>query len=198
MRSLAILIAASGFAAGAAAQMNTGATADPSVTVIDVSRAQNRIVVQDAAGQQRTLLLNDQTRFERQGAPGTPGTAMRIDDVVVGDRLLVGDPTQRGFTRRVQVLPPGAVSAPGQPGTVRPGANPAAPPTGVNRPGSADPANPPAGVGRPGTTRPPSASDVNRPGVANPAAPQAPGGAGTGSGGSGGGSGGSGGGGGGM
>jgi hypothetical protein len=178
MRRILSALAATLLAGAAGAQMNAGTTpADPSVTVVEINRVRNEMTVRDAAGRQQTLKLNDATRFERPGVAGAPGSAIRMDDVVVGDRILATDPARRGdFTPRIQVLPPGAVGAPG---TVRPGANPAA---GVNQPGVSNPASPP-GQSRPGMRPASPPPGVNQPGVSNPAAPPPPpaGGGGSGS-----------------
>jgi hypothetical protein len=170
MRRILFLLTATLLAGAADAQMNTTTTrtTDPSVTVVEVNPARNEILVRDSMGRQSTLRLNNATRFERQGLAGAPATAMRGDDIVVGDRILATDPAQRGgFTPRIQVLPPGAVGAPG---SVRPGANPA---SDVNRPGVSNPAAPP-GQSRPGMRPASPPPGVNQPGVSNPAAPPPP------------------------
>jgi len=155
--------AAALLATGAAAQMNsgngagsgtihdqTGAVAKRFETIMSIDPAANRIVVRNAAGVQRVIVLDSATGIERQEAVGTSPTPMRVGELAVGDRIVVvGTGRQGGFTaRRIEVLPGGAVSAP--PSGVVPGANPVSPP-GSTRPGDPNAtqpgASPPSGMG---------------------------------------------------
>ena len=107
MRRILPFLIATLLAGAASAQMNTTTTmpADASVTVVEINRARNEILVRDSMGRQQTLRLNNATRFERQGLAGAPATVMRGDDVVVGDRILASDPAQRGgFTPRMTAM----------------------------------------------------------------------------------------------
>jgi hypothetical protein len=160
-RLLASTFVAAGAAAllatGAVAQMNsgtgrtgTGMTPDTGMaagqpeTIVSVDPTANRIVVENAAGQQRTIRLDNTTGIQRQAAPGTTATTMRIAQLSPGDRIIVNGSTRAGsfMAQRIDVLPSGGVGAPG----VTPGANPASPP-GSMRPGapSANPTGPPSG-----------------------------------------------------
>jgi hypothetical protein len=149
---------------GALAQMHTGSpgVADTQFeTIVSVSPDAHQMVVRNAAGQQRTILLDSATSITRQGRPGTAATAIRAGDIGPGDRIVIDGATrQGGFTaQRIQVFgaasgvggsTPG-VSAPGSanpaspPGNTGMGSNPAAPPPGATRPGS------PSGGGMGGT-----------------------------------------------
>ncbi|HEX5064860.1 MAG TPA: hypothetical protein VFY49_01985 [Myxococcota bacterium] len=190
--SLAAVCAAALLAPAAFAQMTGGGVVSDSQfeTIVSVSPDASAMIVQDAAGQQRTVILGPGTSIERQGRPGTAATQIRVGEIGVGDRILVtGAPRQGGFTaQRVQVFPPGVVTTPPA-GVVTPPvgspANPASPPGGVGAPDSANPASPPPGSVRPGdpNVAAPGGSPANPAsppgsgGVSNPAAPP-PGGAG--------------------
>ena len=160
-------------ASGAFAQMNTPprpqttVTGIPFETVIGVQPDTNQIVVENAAGERRTIRLNDATMIERQGAIG--GGPPRIGDIAAGDRVIVSDPAERGgFTPRIELLGPADVGA-GPPAARPPAANPAAPPSGVTTPGVSNPASPP------GATRPAAPTPAApRPGAPRPAAPANP------------------------
>src|SRR5262245_49793777 len=107
MRRILPFLIATLLAGAASSQMNT-------TTTRTTDGARNEILVRDTLGRQQTLRLDNATRFERPGVTGAPATVIRGDDLVIGDRILATDPAQRGgFTPRIQVLPPGAVSAPG-------------------------------------------------------------------------------------
>ena len=184
--SLAVATVAALLAPGAFAQMNAGAArtlAEPFETVVSVSPDVSRIVVQDAAGQQRTVLLNDATGIVRQGRSGTSATPIRIGEIAAGDRIVVsGSSRQGGFTaQRIQVFQAGDVGAP-PPGVVTPpgGANPASPPGSV-RPGDpnagagANPASPPNGGAGANPASPPNSgagsNPASPPGAAGGSAP---------------------------
>lgn len=175
--SLAAAAAATLLASAALAQM-TGVADAQFETIVSVSPDGSAAVLQDAAGQQRTIVLDPGTSITRQGRPGTSATTIRLGDIGVGDRILVeGAARQGGFTaQRIQVFGPGVVSAP-PPGVVSPGvspggANPASPPSGTGAPGGANPASPPSGTGAPDSSNPASPPPGSvRPGDPNTAAP---------------------------
>jgi len=190
--SLAAAAVATLFASAALAQM-TGVADAQFETIVSVSPDGSAAVLQDAAGQQRTIMLDQSTTITRQGRPGTSATTIRLGDIGVGDRLVVeGAARQGGFNaQRIQVFGPGVVSAP-PPGVVTPpGANPAQPPpSGTGAPNSANPAQPPSGTGAPDGSNPASPPPGSvRPGdpntatpggsSANPASPPGGGGAGS-------------------
>jgi hypothetical protein len=189
--SLVALLLAALLASAAFAQMTSGGIVPDSQfeTIVAVSPDASAMIVQNAAGQQRTVLLNTGTSIERQGRPGTTATQIRVGEIGVGDRILVtGAARQGGFTaQRVQVFGPGVVSAP-PPGVVAPpgSANPASPPAGTGAPDGSNPASPPPGTVRPGdpNTAAPGGSPANPAsppgggGSANPAAPPPGGGGG--------------------
>jgi hypothetical protein len=154
-RLLASTFVAAGAAAllatGAVAQMNsgtragsgmihdqTGTVAKPFETITSIDPTANRIVVRNAAGVQRVVVLDSATGIERQGPVGASATPMRVSELAVGDRIVVvGSGRQGGFTaQRIEVLPGGAVGAP--PSGMTPNANPAGPP-GTMRPGAPNP-----------------------------------------------------------
>jgi hypothetical protein len=184
--ALATLLASAAFA-----QMTSGGVVSDAQfeTIVAVSPDASAMIVQDAAGQQRTILLNTGTSIERQGRPGTTATQIRVGEIGVGDRILItGAPRQGGFTaQRVQVFPPGVVTTPPA-GVVTPPvgspANPASPPGGTGVIDSANPAAPPPGSVRPGdpNVAAPGGSPSNPAslpgagGVSNPAAPPPAGG----------------------
>ena len=172
--SLTAAAAATLLASAALAQM-TGVADAQFETIVSVSPDGSAAVLQDAAGQQRTIVLDQGTSITRQGRPGTSATTIRLGDIGVGDRILVeGAVRQGGFTaERIQVFGPGVVSAP-PPGVVTPaGANPAQPPpSGTGAPNSANPAQPPSGTGAPDGSNPASPPPgAVRPGDPNTAAP---------------------------
>jgi hypothetical protein len=152
---------------------DTGVIAEPFETVVRVDRNPNQVVVRDAAGQQRTIFLDDTTALERQGRAGSNGIPIRMRDLMVGDRIVVGGSTgTRGFTaQRIRVLSPGGVGAPpagtapppestsnpadpDPPGTTRPGADPGIPAPDTATPGQQRPGQSPTGPGFGGTRNP--------------------------------------------
>jgi hypothetical protein len=203
MQRIASLVAAAAatlLASAALAQMTRSVNDAQFETIVSVSPDASAMIVQDAAGQQRTILLNQGTSITREGRPGTTATTIRVGDIGVGDRILIdGAARQGGFTaNRVQVFGPGVTGTPpagvvtpgsspgGTPGVSAPGtANPAAPPTGTGAPDGSNPASPPPGTVRPGdpNTAAPGGSPANPasppgPTPANPAAPPTGGGGG--------------------
>jgi hypothetical protein len=142
MRRIVTTLAAIGaalFPSLAIGQMNT---TEPFETVVTVQHEDNQIVVRNAAGEQRTIMLTVLTEIERQGLPGT---TLRIDEINAGDRIVAqGISRSDGFTaQHIEVLDGGGVAA--SPPGMRPSANPANPPVGLG----ANPASPPGSV-RPG------------------------------------------------
>src|SRR5262245_31719123 len=184
--SWAAVCVAALLASAASAQMTSGGVVSGSQfeTIVAVSPDARAMIVQNAAGQQRTVMLGPGASIERQGRPGTMATQMRVDEIGIGDRILVtGAPRQGGFAaQRVQVFPPGVVTTPPA-GVVTPPAgspaNPASPPGGTGAPDTANPAAPPPGSVRPGdpNVAAPGGSPANPAsppgagGVSNPAAP---------------------------
>jgi len=152
--------AAALLATGAVAQMNSGTGTGPGTTVRDIGTAAgsfdtvvsvdptaNRLVVENATGEQRTIRLDDTTGIQRRSAPGTTPTTLRIAQLTPGDRIIVsGSSRAGGFTaQRIEVLPSG-------PPGMTPHANPASPP-GVMRPGAPNAPQPdPSPRGGIGTT----------------------------------------------
>ena len=149
-RLLASTVVAAGAAAllatGAVAQMNSGTRTGTTIrdtgtaagsfdTVVSVDPTANRLVVENATGEQRTIALDTSTGILRRGAPGATATTMRIAQLTPGDRIIVTGSSRAGaFTaQRIEVLP-GGMNAPG----VTPNANPASPP-GTMRPGAPNP-----------------------------------------------------------
>lgn len=141
MRRIVTTLAAMGtalFPSLAIGQLNTGTTV-PFETVVAVQHEDNEIVVRNAAGEQRTIMLTMLTEIERQGLPGT----LRIDEINAGDRIVAQGLTRSdGFTaQHIEVLGGGGVAA-SPPDTSRP--NPANAPSGLDGtspPGSVQPAS---------------------------------------------------------
>ena len=137
--TLAAVGAAALFPTLAIGQMNTGGSGGarsmtvPFETVVSVQHEDNQIVVRNAGGEQRTIMLTVLTEIERQGLPGT---TLRIGEINVGDRIVArGVSRSDGFTaQRIEVLDGGGVAAAPPPGTLSPGANPASPPGSVRPP----------------------------------------------------------------
>jgi hypothetical protein len=180
--------AGTGTRTGSGTSRDAGTAAGSFDTVVSVDPTANRIVVENATGEQRTITLDKSTGIERRAGQGATGQTMRIAQLSPGDRIIVsGSSRAGGFqAQRIEVLP-GGMNAPGMPG-----ANPASPP-GVMRPGdpnSTQPgASPRGGIGTTPTN--PSGGGMGGSGTGG----SGTGGAGGGAGGAGGGAGGGGGGG---
>jgi hypothetical protein len=176
MKRISAFLAASGAAAllapAALAQVNTGVADAQFETIVSVSPDARSMVVQNAAGQQRTILLSTGTTVTRPGRPGTTATTIGIGDIGAGDRIVIeGAARQGGFNaQRIQVFAPGTVVAPPA-GVVSPGVSPGVTPPGatpgVSAPGTANPAAPPSGTANPAA--PPTGTGA--PDGSNPAAP---------------------------
>jgi|GEM_PF-6844430 len=84
---------------------------EQTLTVVTVQEDAKQILARPATGGQKTIVVSDTTRIERQGQEGGGmlGAAMDIDDIEPGDRISVMGSTQgdRLNAQRIRVLASG-------------------------------------------------------------------------------------------